>query len=80
MQRKGLGYKRKLDYNTIQLFVKYNADTNLSIINAEFSTSKGHAGLILKKWAFSCKKKHLPTWKQRKQMMTSVFYIKKNYT
>jgi transposase len=65
--RKRSGYKSKLDYNRIELFVKDNADTKLSIIGAQFGISKGHAGLILKKLGFSYKKKPSPTWKQNRR-------------
>ena len=62
--RKRLGYKGKLVYNNIELFVKNNADTKLSSIAVQFGISKGYAGLILKKLGFSYKKKAFPTWRQ----------------
>ena len=64
--KKRLGYKSKLDYNNIELFVKNNADTKLSIIAAEFGISKGHAGFILNRLGFSYKKKPFPMWRQIK--------------
>ena len=54
--RKRLGYKSKLSYNKIELFVKNRPDTKLSEIAIEFGISKGHAGVILKKLGYSYKK------------------------
>ena len=65
--KKRLGYKSKLDYNQIELFVKNNEDSTLAKIGAQFGISKGHAGVILKKLGFSYKKKISPTWKQTKK-------------
>ena len=62
-----LGPKSKLDYKKIELFVKNNEDVKLSDIGAEFSISKGYAGVVLKRLGFSYKKKLLPTWKQAKK-------------
>jgi transposase len=65
--RERLGYKSKLDYHKIELFVKNSADTKLADIGTQFGISKGHAGVILKRLGFSYKKKRLPTWKQVKR-------------
>ena len=62
-----LGYKSKLDYNKIELFVKNNADTKLANIGTQFGISKGHAGLILKRLGFTYKKKPSPMWKRAKK-------------
>lgn len=65
--RKRLGYKSKLDYSKIELFVKNNPDSKLADIGSKFGISKGHAGLILKKLGYSYKKKPSPIWKQIKR-------------
>ena len=70
--RKRLGYKSKLDYSKIELFVKENGDSTLSSISIRFGISKGHAGLILKRLGYSYKKKPFPMWKRMKRNVIAI--------
>lgn len=62
-----LGYKSRLDYKMVELFVKNNEDAKLSDIGTEFAISKGYAAVVLKRLGFSYKKKPFPIWKQNKK-------------
>ena len=62
-----LGYKSRLDYLSIEMFIKNNPNLNLSDIGVKFNISKSYAGLVLKKLGYSYKKKASPTWKLTKK-------------
>lgn len=62
-----LGYKSRLDYLSIEMFIKDNQDLKLSDIGVKFHISSGHAGRILKKLGYSYKKKASPTWRLTKK-------------